>query len=199
MEMGKQYETIDERIRDWIGHQQMFFVGTAPSDSSGHVNLSPKGHDALRVVNDKTLAYLDYGGSGIETIAHVRQNGRIVIMMCAFEGPPKIFRFHGRGEVVTPIDEGFDELASLFDLQGLGVRAILKINVDRISDSCGYGVPLYKFENQRQSSRNWVRKQGIDAIRDYQMANNLCSIDGVPAVTEEEARSFVAPRDRTDP
>ncbi len=189
--MGKTYERIDDRVRQWMDRQHMFFVGTAPLAKDGFVNLSPKGHDALRVIDDRTLVYLDYGGSGVETIAHVRENRRIVIMMCAFEGPPQIMRFHGVGEVVTPIDDDFDELADLFDLPGLGVRAFIKVHLRRISDSCGYGVPNYEFRGQRASSANWLGKKGADGVRDYQVENNLQSLDGIDAISEEEARAYV--------
>ena len=189
--MGKTFERIDTSIRAWMGHQKMFFVATAPRSDSGRVNVSPKGHDALRIVDDTTLAYLDFGGSGVETIAHIRENGRIVIMMCAFEGPPKIYRFYGTGEVVTPLDSEFEELAKLFDVPGVGIRAIIRIRVDRISDSCGYGVPFYEFKDNRTSSQNWAAKKSTDALRDYQVEKNLTSIDGIAGLSEAEARAFV--------
>lgn len=188
--MGKTYELIDDKIARWIERQKMFFVATAPTQTDGHVNVSPKGHDALRILDNKTLAYLDYGGSGAETIAHVRQNERIVIMMCAFDGPPNIFRFYGLGEVVTPLHEEFDTLHSLFDLSGLGARAIIKINVTRISDSCGYGVPLYDFKEQRSSSQNWLQNKDATTVGEYQVQKNLRSIDGIDAISEEEARAY---------
>ncbi len=193
--MSKIYETLDASIRAWMEHQQMFFVGTAPLSADGRVNLSPKGLDSLRVLDDKTLAYLDYGGSGVETIAHVRENARIVIMMCAFDGPPKIFRFHGRGEVVTPLDGDFELLAGLFDISGVGIRAIVRVHVERIADSCGYGVPNYEFTAHRQSSQNWIKKKGAAAIREYQVEKNLQSIDGLAAITETEARAYVSAED----
>ena len=112
-------------------------------------------------------------------------------MMCAFDGPPEIMRFHGTGEVVTPLNPAFGELASLFDLPDLGARAFIRIHLERISDSCGYGVPNYEFTGHRQSSQNWLRNKGRDGVRDYQVDNNLNSIDGVPAITEDEARAYV--------
>mgnify|MGYP003635337473 FL=1 len=189
--MGKTYERIDESLQAWMARQRMFFVATAPLAQSGRVNVSPKGHDALQILDERTLAYLDYGGRGVETIAHVRENGRIVIMMCAFDGPPKIYRFHGSGEVITPLDKGFDELAGSFDIDGVGIRAIIRIHVSRISDSCGFGVPHYDFVGQRPSSQNWIAKKGTAAIREYQVEKNLRSIDGMSAITEGEARAFV--------
>lgn len=193
--MGKIYEIIDDSIHRWMTAQKMFFVGTAPLSEHGQVNLSPKGQDSLRILDEKTLAYLDFGGSGVETIAHVRENGRIVIMMCAFEGPPKIFRFHGRGEVIAPPDDAFDELHELFDLPGIGARAIIRVHVDRISDSCGYGVPNYDFKDQRRSTQNYIQKTGTPTIRENQIANNLQSIDGLPGITETEARAYVGPEE----
>ena len=189
--MGKQFDSIDENIQKWMEQQKMFFVASAPLSGDGLVNLSPKGHDSIRVIDAHTLAYLDYGGSGAETIAHIRENGRVVIMMCAFEGPPKTFRFYGCGNVVTPLDDGFTELADRFDIPGVGTRAIIRIDVARIQDSCGYGVPNYEFLGHRESSQNWVKKHGVDALRDYQVTKNLSSLDGLPAITEAEARAYV--------
>lgn len=194
--MGKTYERIDETLQAWMARQRMFFVATAPLSESGRVNVSPKGHDALQILDEHTLAYLDYGGSGVETIAHVRENGRIVIMMCAFEGPPKIYRFHGNGEVITPLDKDFDELSGRFNIEGVGIRAIIRIRVSRISDSCGYGVPHYDFVDQRSSSQNWNAKKGTAAIREYQVEKNLQSIDGMAGISEAEARAYVGPKGR---
>ena len=193
--MGKVYETIGPEIREWMSGQRMFFVATAPRSDGGMINLSPKGHDTLRVLDDRTIAFLDYGGSGVETIAHLRENGRIVIMMCAFEGPPKIFRFHGSGDVVTPRDPEFPELAGSFDRSELGIRAIVRVSVSRISDSCGYGVPLYEYQSQRRTSPNYIRSRGAERIRAYQEENNLESLDGLPGITVDEARAYAPPAD----
>ena len=140
--MGKDYQEIDERISNWIDRQSLFFVSTAPMAADGLVNCSPKGLDSLRVLGPKQLVYADMGGSGIETVAHLRENGRIVIMLCAFEGPPKIFRFYGRGRVVESGDEDFDTLADQFAHLPV-IRNFIIIDVERIRDSCGYGVPTY--------------------------------------------------------
>ncbi len=191
--MGKQYDSIDENIQRWMARQKMFFVGSAPLAGDGLINISPKGHDALRVLDERTLAYLDFGGSGAETIAHIRENGRIVIMMCAFDGPPKIFRFYGHGEIITPLDNAFAELAAGFEVPGVGTRAIIKIHVERIQDSCGYGIPNYDFTGHRDSSQNWLKTHDVASIRDYQVAKNLNSLDGLPAMTEDEARAFKWP------
>jgi hypothetical protein len=191
--MGKVFQIIDETMCRWIVKQHMFFVATAPLGDDGHINLSPKGHDTLRVLDGNTLAFLDYGGSGVETIAHVRENGRITIMFCAFEGPPKVVRFHGKGEVVSPLDDDFNHLAAQFGEREVGVRAIIRIRVTRIADSCGFGVPLYQFQQQRNVSPEYVKKHGVDAIREYIRDNNKVSIDGLPGVTAAEAAAYEGP------
>src|SRR5262245_57044477 len=146
--MGKLSDQIDPALEAFIRTQQMFFVATAPLSASGHINLSPKGLDTLRLLDPCTIAYLDYVGSGAETIAHLRENGRIVIMLCAFQGAPRIVRLHGRGSVVEPQDPEFMSLRSLFPTEPTG-RAIIRISIERIADSCGFGVPLYAFERNR--------------------------------------------------
>ena len=191
--MGKTYDSIDSNIRKWIGKQQVFFVGTSPLAASGSVNVSPKGHDTLRVLDDHTLAFMDYGGSGIETIAHLRENGRIVIMMCAFDGPPKIYRFHGQGEVITPLDGGFASLARHFDRTELGIRAIIRVRVTRISDSCGFGVPVYEYRQQRDVSPTYIRVSGVEKVRAYLKGKNTESIDGLPGAAESEIESYLGP------
>ena len=190
--MGKTYDSIDDKVLGWMERQHMFFVSTAPLDGSGLVNCSPKGHDTLRVIGPRTLIYLDYTGSGAETIAHLRENGRIVVMMCAFDGPPKIFRFHGQGEVIAINDPEFARLASHFNQKLDGIRSIIRVEVDRISDSCGYGVPEYQYVRDRQSTQNYIEKNGDAAMGEYRLKNNLKSLDGLPALTEDEAASLAS-------
>jgi Pyridoxamine 5'-phosphate oxidase len=189
--MGKVFEGIDERLKRWIGAQPMFFVGTAPLDPDGHVNVSPKGPiESLRVLGPLRVAYLDVVGSGAETIAHLRENGRIVIMLCAFSGPPRILRLHGRGSVVAAGDPGFDELLLDCGFASPAVpesrRSIVTVEVDRIADSCGYGVPLMEHRGRREHFDLWAAKKvrvgGPDALLDYQRDKNAVSIDGLPAV-----------------
>src|SRR3954464_7006923 len=148
--MGRTYEHIDEQLQGWIARQSVFFVGTAPVGDSGHINVSPKGPiGSLRVLDEHTGAYLDIVGSGAETIAHLRENGRIVVMFCAFDGPPRILRLHGRGEIVRAGDPRFAELAAGFPAQPAVAearRAVIVVDVTRVADSCGYGVPLMRFE-----------------------------------------------------
>ena len=189
--MGKVYDAIDERWREWIAEQPMFFVATAPLAAGGHVNVSPKGPiGSLRVLDDHTVAYLDILGSGAETIAHLRENGRIVVMLCAFQGPPRILRLHGRGEVVLPGDPQFAELvgACAFDEPSVpeSRRSVVVVHVDRIADSCGYGVPLMAYEGERphadRSSEKMLRTKGPAAFREYERRKNSESIDGLPAL-----------------
>lgn len=178
--MGKTYSEIDETLRDFVERQHLFFVATAPTGIDGHVNCSPKGLDTLRILGPTTVMYLDYTGSGAETIAHVRENGRIVIMLCAFEGPPKIVRFHGTGEVLEPDHADFATLIAHFH-PAFGVRSIIRIEVDRISDSCGFGVPHLQFQDDRTQLPSWAEKKG-EAMETYRRQRNAFSIDGIPAL-----------------
>ena len=189
--MGRVYDEIDERLADWIARQALFFVGTAPLDAEGHVNVSPKGPiDTLRVIGPRRVAYLDIVGSGAETIAHLRENGRIVIMLCAFEGPPRILRLHGRGELLLPGGDAFDALFEQLGFEDPSApearRAIVSVEVTRVADSCGYGVPLMSYEGRRPhaklASEKRLRTQGPDAYERYKAANNAESIDGLPAL-----------------
>jgi len=189
--MGKVFDGIDERLVDWIAAQPMFFVASAPLAADGHVNVSPKGPiGSLRILDPHRVAYLDVVGSGAETIAHLRENGRVVVMFCAFDGPPRILRLHGRGEVIGPADARFDALIEQCDFDQPAVeqsrRAVIVIDVDRVADSCGYGVPLMSFEglrpHHRLSSQKRLRAKGPDAYLDYQREKNAQSIDGLPAV-----------------
>ncbi|MEA2478647.1 MAG: hypothetical protein QOJ07_569 [Thermoleophilaceae bacterium] len=189
--MGRTYDGIDQDWRDWIARQSMFFVGTAPLAADGHVNVSPKGPiGTLRVLDEHTVAYLDVMGSGAETIAHLRENGRILVMLCAFDGPPRILRLHGRGEQVPFDDPRFPELLERCGFDEPAVpesrRAVIVVHVERIADSCGYGVPLMSYEGERphqeKSSLKRLRTGGVEAFRDYQREKNSASIDGLPAV-----------------
>lgn len=172
---------IDSKLATWISEQKMFFVGTAPLAQDGHVNLSPKGGDSFRVLEPLKVAYLDYTGSGAETIAHLRENGRIVIMFCAFDGPPKIARLHGTGEAIFSDDPRFADLAKNFP-ENPGTRAIILINVERVADSCGYSVPNYEYTGNRDVLDKWAATKGTDGVKAYQAQKNHTSIDGLPAV-----------------
>ena len=179
--MADTFERIDAKLQAWIAQQHVYFVATAPRADDGFVNLSPKGLDSLRVLDDHTVAYLDLTGSGVETIAHLNENGRIVVMLCAFDGPPRIVRLHGHGSVVRPTDAGFDALAAQF-AKRQGVRSVICINVTRISDSCGYGVPMMGFVADREAMPKWAEKKGPEGIIEYQRTKNARSLDGLPGV-----------------
>jgi hypothetical protein len=190
--MGKVFDGIDARQREWIAAQSLFFVGTAPLAGDGHVNVSPKGPiGALRVIDEHTVAYLDIVGSGAETIAHLRENGRIVVMLCAFSGPPRILRLHGTGTVHRPGDPGYEALieACAFDEPSIpeARRSIVEVAVARVADSCGYGVPLMAYEGERDHAPLWAEKrlrtQGPDAFASYEAEKNAVSLDGLPAVS----------------
>jgi hypothetical protein len=193
---------IDPALSAWIRKQPMYFVGSAPSGDRGHVNVSPKGEiDTLAVLGPTEIAYLDFFGSGIETVSHVKQNGRIVVMLCAFDGPPRVVRLHGPAEVVEMADERFPTLRAHFtirpDAEG-SVRSILRVDVERISDSCGFAVPRMTFATQRgqlfRTAETWQRQRGDNAIPDYCDVNNGESIDGLPGLRPFRAR--VAPDER---
>ena len=179
--MGKLFDGIDGQLAAWIGAQRMFFVASAPRADTGHVNLSPKGLDSFVVLGATSVAYLDVVGSGAETIAHLRENGRITLMFCAFEGPPRTLRLYGRGEVIEPGDAGFEILVARFPKYP-STRAIIRAELVRIADSCGYGVPLYRFESERPQLAAWAERKGPEGLRTYQCEMNRTSLDGLPAL-----------------
>lgn len=185
--MGKIYEKLDERLIKFIKAQKMFFVATAPMLADGHVNVSPKGYDSFAILDDHTVAYLDLGGSGIETLAHLKDNGRITIMFCAFEGRANILRLFGQGEAVSFDDEGFDDLLKLFPPEPR-VRSIIKINVTRIQDSCGWGVPFYEFQSERdQLRRAHAGKGTLEDWHAHRYDQNPESIDGLEGLVKPKA------------
>jgi hypothetical protein len=186
--MAKVFDAIDDRLAEFIRSQHVFFVASAPLAADGHVNLSPKGEGALHILGPKQVAYLDLVGSGAETIAHVRENGRITFMFCAFEGPPRIVRLQGRARAVEPGDSDWEELSSAFPARP-NARAVIAAEIDRISDSCGYGVPLMKFEAERTQLPAWADRKGPEGVAAYQLENNLESLDGLPALRAETLRS----------
>jgi predicted pyridoxine 5'-phosphate oxidase superfamily flavin-nucleotide-binding protein len=167
--VGKVFDRIEPKLAAWIGRQRLFFVATAPR-SGGHVNVSPKGPiGSLRILDEHTVEYDDHVGSGAETAAHLRDDGRICVMLCAFEGPPRVVRLHGRGTVVPAADPGD------------GVRAVIRVDVERISDSCGYGVPLMEYAGERSQRAAWLAHKGADGVRAYVGDRNAASIDDLPA------------------
>jgi hypothetical protein len=179
--MGKLYDEITPALAEFIRGQHLFFVASAPLAADGHVNLSPKGLDSFRVLGPRRVAYLDLVGSGVETIAHVRENGRMALLFCAFAGPPKIVRLHGRGVAVMPDAPEFAALAAQFP-DRRGTRAVIVLDVERISDSCGYGVPLYEYRGERTQMEAWADRKSDAEIADYKRLKNARSIDDLPGV-----------------
>ncbi|MBZ0169426.1 hypothetical protein MELA_00647 [Candidatus Methylomirabilis lanthanidiphila] len=180
--MGKVYDEIDNELRTFIEEQRMFFVATAPLDGTQQINLSPKGLDSLRILGPREVAYLDYVGSGVETIAHLKENGRIVVMLCALDGRSKVVRLHGYGDVLEPTNSEYRRLRPFFPVHPSD-RAIIRISIRRISVSCGFGVPVYRFERERSELIDWSERKGADGLRQYQLTRNAASIDGLPAIT----------------
>ncbi len=177
--MGQVFDSINEELADWIQTQKMFFVATAPLADGGLVNCSPKGLDTFRVLDPSTVAYLDFTGSGIETVAHLKENGRIVVMFCAFEGAPNIVRLHGTGTFHELRSERYKKLAKSFG-EHPGVRGVIEIALNRISDSCGWGVPKYDFVEERVALTNSAIKKGEQGMADYRKQRNSQSLDGLP-------------------
>lgn len=194
----KEFDQLDDKLVDWIGRQRMYFVGTAPSGDDGLVNISPKGWmDSFRVLGPRQVAYLDVFGSGVETIAHLKQNGRIVVMLCAFEGGPRILRLHGHGDVLEHGTPAFDRLIGAFPVgatQGgeRSIRSIIRVDVQRIADSCGYGVPRMDYVGERDQYERGTavkeRKQGADELLDFRRKRAAASLDGLPALTQRDAQ-----------
>jgi hypothetical protein len=191
--MGKVYSRLDERLRKFIARQPMFFVATAPclteAGDGGHVNVSPKGYrDTFAVLGPLTVAYVDLTGSGAETIAHLRQNGRITIMFCSFGKQPKILRIYGRGRVVLPGSPDWPALAARFPLNGThgagrrDRRAIIVVEADRIADSCGYAVPRMKMTEERDLLEQLAELKSPEEHTAYRAEKNAVSIDGLPAL-----------------
>lgn len=179
--MGKSYEGITPDLARWIERQRMFFVATAPLAGDGLINCSPKGMDTFRILGPREVAYLDLTGSGVETIAHSRENGRIVFMFCAFEGAPKIVRLHGRSEVLPANSPEFQTLAPRFP-EHQGRRAIIRARLTRISDSCGYSVPRYDYAGDRDALVRWSASKGPEGLRQYRREKNARSLDGLPGL-----------------
>ena len=171
--------SITPELTDWINKQPMFFNATAPLAQQAHINLSPRGLDALRIIDPNQMAILDLTGSGNETAAHLLENGRITIMFCAFQGEPMILRLYGEGEVILPDAEDWSALRRLFPSDVPGVRQIFRVLVTRVQTSCGYGVPLMEFVTQRSQLRDWAVNKGHEGIERYQHEKNRLSIDGL--------------------
>jgi hypothetical protein len=199
--MATIYPELDERLIAFIKNQPMFFVATAPcldeAGDGGHVNVSPKGYsDTFAVLDPLTVAYLDLTGSGAETIAHLRQNGKITIMFCSFGRQPKVLRLYGTGRTVLPADADWPEYAARFRTDprsdgtggdGTGTdrgnqRAIIVVAVDRIADSCGYAVPVMELTEERDLLTRWSERRSAEDLVEYRVKHNSTSIDGLPAL-----------------
>jgi hypothetical protein len=183
--MSKPRECIDAELGAWIEMQHVFFVATAPNSAEGHINCSPKGGDSFRVIGPLEVAYQDYTGSGAETAAHLRENGRIVVMFCAFDGNPEVVRLHGRGETIVPGDPRYAGLATLFPAK-IGTRAIVHIELDRVSTSCGFAVPLLGYRADRDTLARWAAAKGEAGLAEYRAQKNARSIDGLPALATQD-------------
>jgi len=179
--VAERFASISDDLARWWAEQPMFFVASAPTGADGHVNCSPKGHDTLRILSPTRVAYLDLTGSGVETIAHLRENGRITLMACAFAGAPRISRIYGTGTVHIASSPGFGELAANFpDLPGR--RSVIDIAVDRVTTSCGYAVPMMDLVSDRDRLLDWARAKGDDGLVEYRANKNALSIDGMPGI-----------------
>ncbi|HIG41056.1 MAG: pyridoxamine 5'-phosphate oxidase family protein [bacterium] len=178
--MAKLYAQLDDKLIKFIESQHMFFIGTAPLSGDGLVNLSPKGMDTLRILDEKTIAYLDLTGSGSETIAHLKQNGRFVLMFCSFTNKPMILRLHGKGVVLESDHSDYPALLKKFP-ERRGTRAIIKLSAERIADSCGWGVPEYEFVQERDTYTKYAANLSDEDFRKGQIANAR-SLDDLPSL-----------------
>ena len=178
--MAKFTDSLDEKLIAFIQKQHMFFTASATADS--RINLSPKGMDSFRILDNKAAAYLDYTGSGNETAAHIAHDGRLTIMFCSFDEKPLILRLYGRGEVIHPDNTQWDQLIALFSPEA-GARQIIKIHIESVQTSCGYSVPEYEFKTHRKQLVRWAEKKGEDGIRQYWQDKNQTSIDGLEVAT----------------
>lgn len=177
--MGKFFTSIEPQHTNFIQHQKLFFVATAPLEPSGHVNLSPKGLDSFRVLSESRVAYMDIIGSGNETSAHIEENGRITFMFCSFDGPPNILRLYGSGHTVLPGTNEWDELVQYFTLMP-STRQIIVADIHKVQTSCGFGVPLYEYIGERDHVEKWAEKKGSEGLETYKSEKNQFSMDGLP-------------------
>jgi hypothetical protein len=181
--MGKTFAALNDTLTGFVLRQHMFFVATAPSGPDGHVNLSPKGlAGTLSVIDHSTVAYVDVAGSGVETIAHLRDNGRITLLFCAFDGPPQIVRLYGSGKVLMPGEPAFDELRGRFPSDLQAVRSIIVARIDEVRTACGYGVPLMDYVDDRDDQVRWAERKGVDGLERYLVEKNTVSLDGLPGL-----------------
>ena len=179
--MGKLFDGIDETLAAWIAKQPVWFVATAPLAADGRVNVSPRGHDTLSILGTHRVAWVDFTGSGVETIAHLRENGRICLMFCSFDSRPRIVRVHGTGHVALPGEPEYDDVVARHPAHP-STRAVVVVDVTRVSDSCGYGVPVMEMVGERDLLRLGAEKKGPEGMAAYRATNNAESIDGLPGL-----------------
>jgi hypothetical protein len=179
--MAKVHPQISPELKHWIERQPMYFLASAPLAAEGHINLSPRGLDSLRVTSENEVIILDLTGSGNETAAHLQQNGRLTVMFCAFEGEPRILRLFGTGSVILPGEDRWPGYRRLFAESIPGVRQVFKLAVSRVQTSCGFGVPLMQLESQRDLLTKWAVKKGEAKLTAYRQEKNAQSIDNLPA------------------
>ena len=181
--MGDLHKELTDRLIDFINKQKLFFIATAPEE--GRISLSPKGVDTLRVIDDKTIAYLDLTGSGAETAAHLHQNGRVTVMCSSFEGPPMVLRIYGKGRAVRKRDADWDDHYKHFDPLP-GARHVIIIEIDSVQTSCGYGVPLFEYKGERPELLKWLEKKGDEGAKEYWKERTGTTIDGIPTKILED-------------
>ena len=181
--MGRTWDAIPDHLAQWMPAQPVWFVASAPLSASGHINLSPKGDDTFRVLDPHTVAYLDLTGSGAETIAHTRENGRLTIMFCSFGEKPDIVRLYGIGEAVLADHPDFAELVAHFPTKA-STRSVIRLRVQEVTSSCGYGVPFMELRGPRPMMDEWADRQGPEGIVEYRAKKNQVSLDGLPALAE---------------
>ena len=182
--MAKQFDVLNADHLEFIKKQKMFFVASAPLDAAGRVNISPKGYDSIHIVDQSTLQWVDLGGSGVESLAHARENGRMTIMFCAFEGAALILRLYGQAQAITFDDPGFDD--ALKNFAGIErARAVFTLNITRVQESCGWGVPFYDFAKERDQLHRAHAHHSLDEWKEHRRASNQKSIDGLPGLLAE--------------
>lgn len=185
--MAHTHDVLNDKLTAFIQRQKMFFVASAPLSGEGRVNLSPKGYDSFRILGPNQVAYADLGGSGIETLAHVRENGRLTIMFCAFEGAPNILRLYGRASFVQFDDPRFEAMSAAHFADHPHVRAIIVLDVERIADSCGWSIPFYDYRSERDQLQRYNQHRPLDEWRAHRLARNARSIDGLPGLVPAKA------------
>jgi hypothetical protein len=183
--MGRVYDSITDDLAGWLGMQPMFFVATATTDPDTRVNVSPRGLDTFRVLGPNRIAWLDLTGSGVETIAHLRADGRITLMFCAFGDPPQIIRLHGQGRVHELGSDGYEDLRHRFP-ELSGERAIVDVAVHRVASSCGYGVPRMELLGPREQLLDSAERKGPEKLAEYRARRNDRSIDGLPGLVLDQ-------------